>query len=118
MMFYKLRGILKDAIDMGKATPEEVQRLDYRVLELASSMYKDKDCIRSTKRLKREADHLFTFLEHNVNYHNNDSERAVRMLSMMRKILYGSRSEGNEDDRSCAAYTLHAACAASIFTRS
>ena len=92
-MFYKLRSILKDAIEMGKATPEEVQCLDYRVLELVSSMYKDKDCIRYTKRLKREADHLFTFLEHNVNYHNNDSERAVRMLSMMRKILYGSRSE-------------------------
>ena len=28
-----------------------------------------------------------------MNYHNNDTERAVRMLSMMRKILYGSRSE-------------------------
>ena len=93
MMFYKLRDILKDAIEMGKATSEEVQCFDYRVLELASAMYKDKDCIRYTKRLKREAGHLFTFLEHNVNYHNNDTERAVRMLSMMRKILYGSRSE-------------------------
>ncbi len=92
-MFYKLRGILKDAMEMGKAMPEEAQCLDCRVLELASAMYKDKDCIGHAKRFKRKADHLLTFLEHNANYHNNDTERAVRMLSMMRKILYGSRSE-------------------------
>ncbi len=93
MMFYRLRGILKDAIEMGKAASEEVRCLDYRVLELASAMYKDKDCIKYTKRLKREAGHLLAFLEHDTNYHNNDSERAVRMLSVMRKILYGSRSK-------------------------
>ena len=34
---------------MGKATSEEVQCFDYRVLELASAMYKDKDCIRYNK---------------------------------------------------------------------
>ena len=53
MLFCKLRSILKDAIEIGKATPEEVQCLEYRVLKLASAMYRDKDCIRYTKRLKR-----------------------------------------------------------------
>ena len=93
-MFCRLRGTLKDAIELGRATPGEVQCLKYRVHKLASAAYTDGDCIRYTKRLRREVDHPFTFLEHHdVEYHNNGSERALRMMAVIRKILYGNRSE-------------------------
>ncbi len=93
-LFYRLHCILKDTIDAGRATPEEMQCLKYRVYKLASAAYTDTDCIRYTKRLKREVDDLFTFLEHyDVEYHNNGSERALRMMAVIRKILYGNRSE-------------------------
>ncbi len=93
-LFCRLRDILKDAIEMGRATPEEVECLKHRIHRLASAAYTDRDCIRYTKRLKREINDLFTFLEHDgVKYHNNDSERALRMIAVIRKILFGNRSE-------------------------
>ncbi len=93
-MFCRLRDILKDAIEMGRATPGEVQCLKYCIHELASAAYTDGDCIQYAKRLRREGGHPFTFLEHrDVEYHNNGSERALRMIAVIRKILYGNRSE-------------------------
>ena len=39
VLFYRLRDILKDAIEMGRATPEEVKCLKHRVHRLASAAY-------------------------------------------------------------------------------
>ncbi len=97
--FKRLHGILKDAIDArekydSNAVPADVtQRLQDRIDALARQSYDDADCRRYAKRLKREGDQLLTFLEHGVEYHNNKSERALRMFATMRKVSYGSRSE-------------------------
>ena len=45
------------------------------------------------KRLRREIGHLFTFITHDIEYHNNSSERALRRFAEARKILYGSRTK-------------------------
>ena len=48
---------------------------------------------------KREGDSLFTFIMHDVEYHNNASERAEE-VSAFRKILYGNRygrRQANQD---------------------
>ena len=55
--------------------------------------YHDKDCIRFVKRLRREVGHLFTFITHDIEYHNNSSERELRRFADACKILYGSRTK-------------------------
>ena len=50
------------------------------------------------KRLIRERDHLFTFLETDgVEYHNNRAERAIRPCVILRKNSNGSRSKKGAD---------------------
>ncbi|MYD59177.1 MAG: transposase, partial [Cenarchaeum sp. SB0678_bin_8] len=53
----------------------------------------DSDYKRYGKRLKREGEQLLTFLKHKgVPYHNNTSERALRLFALARKVCYSSRS--------------------------
>ena len=71
-----------------------VKNLLRRIDKLTSGKYKDPDCTRYVKRLKRERNQLFTFLTHDgIPYHNNAAERALRMFALMRKVCYGSRSK-------------------------
>lgn len=64
-----------------------------RIEKLISERYTDKQCIRFVKRLRREKNMLFTFLEKDgVKYHNNDGERAIRPCVVIRKITYGNKS--------------------------
>ena len=93
LLFMELYNILKDAIaTVGHESDEAVEGLKYRIHRLLSKEYEDKDCRRYVKRLKREGDSLFTFIMHDVEYHNNVSERALRRFSAYRQILYGNRS--------------------------
>ena len=93
LFFMELYCILKDAIGIGRRDPEEAEMLRSRVTDLIFREYQDPDCLRYVKRLKREIGHLFTFLECDVDYHNNISERSVRVFAKARKVLYGSRTE-------------------------
>ena len=92
LFFIRLYCILKDAIVTNRRTTEEAKTLRARIMELISAEYQDPDCKRYVKRLRREASHLFAFLEHDADYHNNTSERALRAFAEYRKILYGNRS--------------------------
>ena len=95
--FNRLYRILKDAIKLDEkhtTVPDNaIQSLQDKIASLISDTYTDKDCKRYTKRLRREQHQLFTFLKHDIQYHNNLSERALRSIAIMRKTLYGSRSE-------------------------
>ena len=99
LFFNRLYWILKDAIsaagldDKAADCGAEAEILAPRVGELIGAEYEDADCRRYVKRLRRERGHLFTFLEHDVDYHNNISERGLRPFATSRKILYGNRSE-------------------------
>ena len=48
---------------------------------------------RDTSSDSREGSRLLAFLRHDIEYHNNTSERALRLFAVMRNTLYGSRSE-------------------------
>ena len=97
--FTALHMILKDAISAwekhgsGHVPEKTIQSLRDRIDKLAGADHDDVDCTRYAKRLKSEGKHLLTFLTEPVDYHNNVSERAVRPFSLMRKTLYGNRSE-------------------------
>lgn len=96
----KLKRILHDSqrasgkIRSRKKRMEAKGRFEERIENLVSEPYKDKQCIRFVKRLRREKSMLFTFLEKDgVKYHNNDAERAIRPCVVIRKITYGNKSE-------------------------
>ncbi len=116
--FRTLYKILKDAIeprktdcrDSAEDQKQSVQRLKSRVHRLINKDHTDKDCKRYAKRLKREVDSLFTFIEHEgVDYHNNVSEQALRRFAEARKVLYGSRTEKGAK-RTAVTMSIHETC--------
>ena len=101
-----LRSILWDshvdgAIPGGADALATKKRLDRRIASLIGRLEKDRDCKhcnRMRKRLVRERDHLFAFLEtDDVEYHNNRAERAIRPYVILRKNSNGSRSKKGAD---------------------
>ena len=99
--FEELHGILKTSISAWITYGEQDRRVPRRIVDgllkriddMTAGSYTDKDCIRYVKRLRRERNQLFTFLEHDgVSYHNNPGERVLRIFALMRKVCYGSRS--------------------------
>ena len=116
--FDELHDIFKSAIKLwedhdhkGAQIPEsKIQKLQKRIDKLAARTYEEKDCKRYTKRLRREGQFLLTFLKHDdVPYHNNTSERALRIFALMRKITYGSRSRRGIKTTEILA-TVYATC--------
>ncbi|MDE1862804.1 MAG: IS66 family transposase [Thaumarchaeota archaeon] len=95
----KLRRILYDSQRAGaiRSRAKRIitrKRFEKRIEKLASSRYTERNCIRFVKRLRREKEMLFTFLEiDGVKCHNNDAERQIRPSVVIRKITYGNRSE-------------------------
>lgn len=76
-----------------KVKERRVQRLRDRLRKIYSQTYSLADCKRIAKRLERYWDELFTFLEHDgVEWYNNDAERAIRPMVVVRKNSYGRRS--------------------------
>ena len=107
----KFRRMLRDSIRIGeKVTVREERlrakaRLEARVDALIASYSpssSEKSCKRFVKRLKRERDMLFTFLEQDgVDWNNNAAERALRPSVVIRKITYG-----NQSDEGAAAHAV------------
>lgn len=114
LFFNEFRAILDDAVDINSeikdklvkypydsksntkrlATLDEIISLFYRLDKLINHTWIDKDCKRYIKRLKREKNQLFVFLEiEGIDYHNNATEREIREISRRRKILFGNRTE-------------------------
>ena len=95
-----LRCILEnshiDAMPGGKKALAAKKKLDRRIHDLLNRLKgeTDKHCKKMFKRLRREKDHLFTFLEvKGVEWHNNSAERGIRPCVILRNNSYGSRSE-------------------------
>ena len=86
-----------------------LSKLQDRIDAVAHGAHTDKDCKRYAKRLRREGRYLLTFLERDVAYHNNTSERALRIFACMRKTLYGNRSEAGMETTETLA-TIYATC--------
>jgi len=102
----KVKRLVRDAIRIHEriTDPEikarRVQRLRDRLRKIYSQTYSLADCKRIAKRLERYKDELFTFLEYEgVEWHNNDAERAIRPMVVVRKNSYGSRSMEGANSR-------------------
>ncbi len=96
----KLRRLLRDGIRLRKRpdfSPEthrgRVDRLNKRLAELADAEHVDGDTRRLTKRLRRYAEYLFTFLDYDhVPFENNFAERQIRPAVILRKSSQSNRS--------------------------
>jgi len=95
----KLRRILRDAIRSDKKYRKAKDRLrakarlEGRVDDLIAASYRERNCLRLVKRLKREKGMLFTFLEKKeCDWNNNAAERAIRPNVVVRKVTYGNKS--------------------------
>lgn len=97
----KTKRLIKDALRLRARddfTPEtyetRIDRFYQRLLDLALSSYADHDACRLAKRLEKYRDELFVFLTHpTVPSNNNHAEREIRSAVLMRKVIYGNRSE-------------------------
>jgi hypothetical protein len=105
----KLRRILKDAIRLKarkEMMSEEVfirkrERIKVRLEKFANLRYRDKDCKRFIKRIKKYRNDLITFLyHHEVDSNNSHVERQIRPAVIMRKNLYCNRSERGAEAQS------------------
>jgi transposase len=97
----RLRRLLRAGIALrrrpdfapGRFQPQ-VNRLNSRLARLASEEPLDGDARRLTQRLRRHAEHLFTFLDYaDVAYENNFAERQLRPAVIVRKTSQSNRSE-------------------------
>jgi hypothetical protein len=97
----KLRRLLRDGMRLRKRLdfmPERYQsridRLNRRVGELAREEHEDSDTRRLTKRLRRYAEYIFTFLDYSdVTADNNFGERQIRPAVILRTNSHSNRSD-------------------------
>jgi len=92
-----LNRILRDSWKLAGGNKSERMdakaRLARRIETLIGKDYSEPNCIRLIKRIRREKEMLFTFLDTKTDYHNNTAERAIRPNVIIRKITNGHRTE-------------------------
>ena len=97
----KLKRVIADAMRLvaresfdPDSCEDQIWRLHDRVHALGVAEYKNPDCRRLAKRLRKHEGSLFTFLFHPgvVTPDNNRAERAIRPAVVLRKISGGSRT--------------------------
>lgn len=85
----RLKGVYHSA----KSGKVPVRTLLKRVDGLCAISFNEKKCVNMTKRLQKNRDSLFTFVEvPGVSDNNNEAERGLRPSVVMRKISGGNRS--------------------------
>jgi len=105
----KLRRLLRDGIRLRKRPDfapgkfqTRVDRLNARLAKLAGEEPIDGDTRRLTKRLRKYAEFIFTFLDYpNVPHDNNFGERQIRPAVILRK-----NSQSNRSDRGAATQAV------------
>jgi transposase len=105
----KLRRLLRDGIRLPKRdgfTPDKhrdrIDQLNRRLADLAADEHVDGDARRLTKRLRKHAEYIFTFLDYtDVPFENNFAERQIRPAVILRK-----NSQSNRSDRGAATQAV------------
>lgn len=102
----KLRRLVGDALRLKRrqANPAEEKYaslrdcLHARLDALIATPWQDREAQRLLKRFRRHREHLFTFLDDPaVPFDNNHGERAIRPAVIIRKNIYGNRSQRGAD---------------------
>ena len=105
----KLRRLLRDGMRLRKRPDfapgkfqSRVNRLNARLAKLTAEEHLDGDTRRLTKRLRKYAEYIFTFLDYaDVAFENNFAERQIRPAVILRK-----NSQSNRSDRGAATQAI------------
>lgn len=108
----RLKAIIQKAVDLsdrrkaGEISARQLRRAKRRLerhlddLKLANPTHKV--LRRLIQRLKRHKHELLTFLDYpGMDYHNNHAERQIRPNVLLRKIVFGNRSENGILNHNC-----------------
>ena len=108
----KLEGIIRQAADLASAyQAHQISRRELKKgrkklecaledLKLANPTHRVLK--RLVKRLERHKHELLTFLDYpGIAYHNNHAERQIRPNVLLRKIVFGNRSEKGVLNHDC-----------------
>ena len=101
LLRYGIDRLFEDAVKLSKKRDEmaadvylgRVKKFGDDFGGFLKTTFKDADCRRIMKRLRKHSDELWTFLSEDVPYHNNHAELAIRRSVVNRKVSYGNRSE-------------------------
>jgi hypothetical protein len=105
----RLRRLLRDGIRLRKrpdfapgAHQRRVNLLNTRLAAMAAEENGDADARRLAHRLRKHAEHIFTFLDYaGVPFENNFAERQIRPAVILRK-----NSQSNRSDRGAATQAV------------
>jgi Transposase IS66 family len=62
--------------------------------KLAKQNYQDEVAVKYKKRLDKNRDRLFTFLDHDgIPWNNNNAEHAIKAFVRLRKVISGTSSD-------------------------
>jgi len=102
----RVKRLINDAVKVWSSETNGVRRraartrFENRVKSNYRRKYTDPDCQRISKTMFRHIEELFLFVEHvDVEWHNNQAERALRPIVVMRKNSFGSRSDQGAKNR-------------------
>lgn len=102
----RLKRLMRDSLRLGRRrmemTPKELAskraRLDARLSKLIDEPWRNRECRRLVKRLRRHAGELFTFLDYEgVPADNKHAERQIRPAALMRKTSYANSSDAGAE---------------------
>lgn len=96
----KVKRLYRDAVRFKQKGPPEnevkrrMKRFLERLDEISNKEYKDEDCQRLAKRLRKHRENMFRFLEvEELRPDNNIAEQGIRPNVVIRKISGGNRSD-------------------------
>jgi hypothetical protein len=88
----KLLVLLTYSVKKNRHTTRFKQFCETRLHAIIDKKYKNEDCNRLNKRLRRHVNEIFTFIDSGVETTNNKAERSLRPNVIKRKNTYGSKS--------------------------
>jgi len=86
-MHRRLKRLLKDA-----KSGTDKERLLSRLDGMTAEGYRTRICRKAAKLLDKHRNSMFRFVDEGIDYHNNNAERGLRNMVIMRKVTGGSRS--------------------------
>lgn len=100
----ELKSIFKDAIEIGDKKDSggtEKERIVNEIIRIITMPVEDKDVKRIRGRVIKYNSELLTFLKHpEIEPTNNCAERYLRPSVIMRKLMFGNRSERGANNHS------------------
>lgn len=107
-MHRRLKRLLRDALAAKEQGTIETAKFEDRLQSIANESYSNAGCSKIAKRLRKHAESWLRFIaDEELEFHNNEAERALRGSVVMRKITGGNRSESGARTHEVVMSVMH-----------